>query len=260
MEKPVLHIIKIGGNVIDDKQALFSFLMEFALLNEPKILVHGGGILATRLAEQLAIPTQMYEGRRVTDEESLKIVTMVYAGLINKQIVAQLQAQHCNAIGLSGADANVIPATRRNPVPVDFGFVGDVAPSTINASFLENLIQQGIAPVCCAITHDQKGSLLNSNADTVAAALAIALSAHFETHLIFCFEKEGVLSNTDDTSSLIPEITRVKYQELKENKLITGGMIPKIDNAYKAIDAGVKKVIIKHARNLKNTIGTIIVD
>ena len=260
MTKQVLHIIKIGGNIIDDEQALSSFLTDFASLNEPKILVHGGGIMATRLAEQLAVPTRMLEGRRVTDEENLKIVTMVYAGLINKQIVARLQALNCNAIGLSGADANVIPATRRNPVPVDFGFVGDIVPSTVNLSFLENLIRQRISPVCCAITHDQKGSLLNSNADTIAAALAIALSKHFETHLIFCFEKEGVLANPDDASSLVSEITRVKYQELKQNKIITAGMIPKIDNAYKAIDAGVKKVLIKHARNLKNTIVTIIAD
>ena len=257
--KPPLYIVKIGGNVIDDETALHTFLSDFALLEGSKLLVHGGGKLATRLAKELGIPTSMHEGRRITDAETLKIVTMVYAGWVNKTIVASLQNMQCNAIGLSGADASIIPATRRKPQPIDFGFVGDVHPSAINSSFLELLIAQHICPVCCAITHDGQGNLLNSNADTIASSLAIAMSTQFETHLVFCFEKSGVLSDPEDDNSVIPRITREKYQELKLNNIITAGMIPKIDNAYKAIDAGVKEVVIKHARHLKEDIGTVIV-
>jgi acetylglutamate kinase len=254
--KPIVNIIKIGGNIIDNDVALTQFLRDFTSLEGLKLLVHGGGKLATQMAEQLSIPTQMHEGRRITDAETLKIVTMVYAGYINKTIVAKLQSLNCNAIGLSGADANIIPAVRRSPVPVDFGFVGDIRSEQINHTFLNLVLQQNICPVCCAITHDKQGHLLNSNADTIASSLAVAMSSTFDTKLMFCFEKDGVLSDPNDETSVISEITRSKYAELKTAGVITAGMLPKIDNAFKAIDAGVKKVIIKHAKNLLNTTGT----
>lgn len=256
--KPEINIVKIGGNVIDNETALAAFLQDFASLEGAKVLIHGGGKLATRMAEQLNIPTQMHEGRRITDADTLKIVTMVYAGWINKNIVAQLQRLHCNAIGLSGADANVIPAVRRAPAPIDFGFVGDVQPEQINHTFLSTLLQQDICPVCCAITHDTQGNLLNSNADTIASSLAIALSSTYDVRLVFCFEKEGVLSNPDDERSVIPEITRSSYATLKADGIITAGMLPKIDNAFKAIDAGVQEVVIKHAKNVLQDRGTTI--
>jgi acetylglutamate kinase len=258
--KPILNIIKIGGNIIDNDVSLEQFLKDFSSFEGLKILVHGGGKLATQMSEQLNIPTQMHEGRRITDAETLNIVTMVYAGWINKTIVAKLQNVNCNAIGLSGADANVIPATRRSPVPVDFGFVVDIQPQQINHDFLNGLLQQNICPVCCAITHDKQGNLLNSNADTIASSLAVALSSEYDTRLIFCFEKAGVLSNPDDEHSVISEITRSKYAELKANKIITAGMLPKIDNAFNAIDAGVREVVIKHAKDLSNNAGTKIIN
>lgn len=255
----MLDVIKIGGNIIDNDAALQQFLSDFAKLNQPKILIHGGGKLATRLSDKLEIPTQMIDGRRVTDAETIKVVTMVYAGWINKTIVAQLQALGSNSIGLSGADANCIPATRRSPIPIDFGFVGDVTPSTINASFIQNLLKQNITPVFCAITHDEKGNLLNSNADTVASSLAVAMAAHQDVRLTFCFEKKGVLFNPDDDNSVIQDITKRTYAELKQRGIVSAGMIPKIDNAYKAIDAGVKEVVIKHAADINNpNAGTII--
>ena len=254
--KPIVNVIKIGGNVIDNDPALTQFLCDFAALDGLKILVHGGGKLATRLAEQLNIPVQMHEGRRITNAETLKIATMVYAGWINKTIVAKLQNLNCNAMGLSGADANVIPATRLSPMPIDFGFVGDIQSEQINFSFLNMLLKQQICPVCCAITHDKQGHLLNSNADTIASSLAVSLSSEYDTRLIFCFEKNGVLSNPDDDHSVIPEITKNTYTTLKADGVITAGMIPKIDNAFKAIDAGVNEVMIKHAKNLSNDFGT----
>ncbi|MDR2562912.1 MAG: acetylglutamate kinase [Prevotellaceae bacterium] len=256
--KQSVNIIKIGGNVIDNEAMLEVFLRDFASLGRRKILVHGGGKMATRLSERLSIPAIMHEGRRITDDETLKIVTMVYAGWINKHIVALLQKMNCMAIGLSGPDANLIPAVRRSPVPIDFGHAGDVAPEKINISFLQNILEQGITPVFCAITHDGCGGLLNSNADTIASSLASSLSQIFSTRLIYCFEKDGVLSNPDDEKSVIKHIRRDTYQEMKESGTITAGMIPKIDNAFKAIDAGVSEVLIKHARNLNNDLGTTI--
>jgi len=256
--KPIVNIIKIGGNIIDNDVALAQFLNDFAALKGLNVLVHGGGKLATRLAEQLNIPVQMHEGRRITDAETLKIATMVYAGWINKTIVAKLQSQNCNAIGLSGADANVIPAKRRLPVPIDFGFVGDIQSEQINFSFLNTLLKQQICPVFCAITHDKQGNLLNSNADTIASSLAANLSSEYDTRLIFCFEKIGVLSNPNDENSVISEITPTTYTALKADGVITDGMLPKMDNAFKALDAGVSEVIIKHAKNLLNDLGTIV--
>ena len=253
-----INVVKIGGNVIDNADALERFVSDFAMLPAPKILIHGGGKLATRLSEKLEIPTQMIDGRRVTDRDTLDVVTMVYAGLVNKQIVAKLQAAGCNAIGLSGADANVIPAVRRSPVPVDFGYVGDINAEKINTSFIETLLKAGVTPVFCAITHDAEGSLLNSNADSVASAVAVASATIAPTYMHVCFEKLGVMRDIDDATSLIKEIVPESYRELREAGVVNKGMIPKIDNAFRAVETGVKSVTIKHSDNLLSDIGTVI--
>ncbi|MGL4907922.1 MAG: acetylglutamate kinase [Bacteroidales bacterium] len=254
----MLNIVKVGGNVIDNEQVLAKFLNDFAAIRGFKILIHGGGKLATQMADKLNIATQMIDGRRVTDSETLKVVTMVYAGWINKSIVAQLQAYNCNAIGLSGADANVIPAIRRKPVPVDYGCVGDVNPHNINVKTIQMLFEQSLTPVFSAITHDSRGQLLNSNADTIASSIAMSMCHIMPTRLIFCFEKNGVLSNPEDENSAIAHINKERYAQYKEEGIISGGMIPKIDNAFAAIDAGVKEVVIKHAKNINLGGGTII--
>ena len=256
----MINVVKIGGNVIDDAAALERFLEKFAAIEGPKMLIHGGGKLATRLSAQLGIETQMIDGRRVTDRETLDVVTMVYAGLVNKQIVARLCALGCKAIGLSGADANVIPATRRAPKPIDYGYVGDIVPERMNIPFLRSLVEQGIVPVFCAITHDEQGSLLNSNADSVASAVAVAASQIQPTNLIFCLEKNGVLTDVDDDLSVIPTINRDSFAALRADGTINKGMIPKIEGAFRAIDGGVECVVIKHADNLDNTLETRIVE
>ena len=255
-----ITVVKIGGNVIDNEVALNRFVEDFAQLPSPKVLIHGGGKLATRLAEKLEIPTTMIEGRRVTDAMTLDVVTMVYAGLINKQVVAKLQAKGCNALGFSGADGNMIPAVKRNPVPLDYGFVGDIDASKINTQLLGTLLESGVTPVFCAITHDSNGSLLNSNADSVASAVAVASATIAPTDLVFCFEKQGVLRDMDDDDSVIPLITRADYPTLRSEGIISKGMIPKIDNAFRAIDEGVASVTIKHSEQLTNAdAGTTIV-
>ena len=251
-----LTVIKIGGNIVDKPDALEIFLKDFSKIDGPKILIHGGGAIATEMSKKMGIEIKMHEGRRITDYETLKLVTMLYAGLINKQIVATLQKMGCNALGLSGADGNSIPATRRSPEPIDFGYVGDVDPNTINASFLKTLLARGICPVFCALTHDGNGTLLNTNADTMASSISIALSRDYCTKLIYCFEKEGVLSDPDNPDSVIPLITYSSFQRLKEEKKIKEGMIPKLDNAFNAIKNGVSQVVIKHASNLDNYKGT----
>lgn len=253
-----IRVVKIGGNVIDNPEALDAFVKRFAQLPSPKILIHGGGKLATRLGEQLQIPVQMIDGRRVTDERTLEVVTMVYAGLLNKRIVALLQREGCNALGMSGADGGVIPATRRNSVPIDFGFVGDIDASKIDSDLIRTLLESGITPVFCAITHDGKGSLLNSNADSVASAVAIAASKIAPSELHFCFEKSGVLRDVEDENSLITEIRPDNYALLRAEGAISKGMIPKIDNAFAAIEAGVESVVIKHSDNLLNECGTTV--
>jgi acetylglutamate kinase len=237
---------------------LTSFLRDFTKLAGAKILVHGGGKLATDLLNKLQIPVKMHEGRRITDAETLKVCTMVYAGWINKTIVARLQALGCNAIGLSGADGNVLRAHRRPPEPVDFGFVGDVSANTVDVTFLTALFEQGLCPVCCAVTHDAQGALLNTNADTIASTLAIALSKAGFTKQIICFEKDGVLADVNDPQSVIDEITWDDYAVLKEEGAITAGMIPKLDQAFAAIRAGVGEVHIKHARHLLSGKGTVV--
>ena len=255
----MIKVVKIGGNVIDNEAALARFVKDFAQLPSPKVLIHGGGKLATRLAEKLDIPTTMIEGRRVTDAATLDVVTMVYAGLINKQVVAKLQAEGCNALGFSGADGNMIPATKRNPEPLDYGFVGDIDASHINTQLLGTLLESGVTPVFCAITHDAKGTLLNSNADSVASAVAVAAATIAPTELIFCFEKQGVLRNVEDDGSVIPLITREDYPALRGEGIISKGMIPKIDNAFRAIESGVASVTIKHSEQVANpAAGTVI--
>ena len=254
-----ITVVKIGGNVIDNEVALERFVKDFAQLPSPKVLIHGGGKLATRLAEKLEIPTTMIEGRRVTDAETLNIVTMVYAGLINKRVVAMLQAEGCNALGFSGADGNMIPAVKRNPEPLDYGFVGDIDASKINTALLGTLLKSGVTPVFCAITHDGKGTLLNSNADSVASAVAVASASIAETDLVFCFEKQGVLRDVEDDSSVISLITKADYPSLRSEGIISKGMIPKIDNAFRAIESGVSSVTIKHSECVANpTAGTTI--
>jgi len=253
-----LTVIKIGGNIIDKPEELDLFLEEFAKIDGPRILIHGGGVMASEMAERLGIKTEMHQGRRITDLETLKLVSMVYAGWINKSIVAKLQKIGCNSIGLSGADADCVPAVRRSPVPVDFGYVGDVDPMQINTGFLLSLLGKGITPVFCAITHDRNGSILNTNADTMASSLAIAMSGEYYTKLIYCFEKQGVLSNANDNESVIPLITAGSYKSLKEKGVIKEGMIPKMDNAFYAVENGVSEVYIKHASNLGNDKGTVL--
>ena len=257
----VITVVKIGGNVIDNEAALEQFVADFASLPSPKILIHGGGKLATRLAEKLEIPTTMVEGRRVTDAATLDVVTMVYAGWLNKRIVAKLQAAGCNALGFSGADGNMIPAVKRNPEPLDYGFVGDIEADKINTALLTTLLESGITPVFCAITHDAKGSLLNSNADSVASAVAVAAATIAPTDLVFCFEKQGVLRDVEDESSVIALITKADYPTLRNEGIISKGMIPKIDNAFRAIEQGVTSVTIKHSAQLANpTAGTTITE
>ncbi|GHT16241.1 acetylglutamate kinase [Bacteroidia bacterium] len=254
----MLNLIKIGGNIIDNESHLAQFLREFSAIHGHKILVHGGGKLATQLGTQLGISSQMIEGKRVTDADTLRVVTMVYAGWLNKHIVAQLQGIGCNAVGLSGADANLIPATQRAPEPINYGYVGDIMPARINTEFLNHLLEQDMSPVFCAITHNSKGQLLNSNADSIASSLAIAMSKIEQVRLIYCFEKNGVLSNVDNEGSIIPELTYESYEEYKTNGIISQGMIPKLDNAFKAISAGVSEVVIKHALHLNSGGGTVI--
>lgn len=260
MEK--LVVIKIGGNIIDDEQKLASFIKDFAAVEGLKVLVHGGGKLATKMALQLGVEQQMVDGRRITDAETLKIVTMVYAGLINKNIVAQLQANGCNAIGLTGADGNAIQAHKRNHASIDYGFVGDV--DAVNSSLLQSLLAQQIAVVLAPITHDGKGLLLNTNADTIAQETAKALSSIYNVELIYSFEKSGVLLDVNNEASVVGKLTPTYYQELKEKQLIFAGMIPKLDNAFAAINSGVSKVIIGKAEDLQQLIngdsGTAIVN
>ena len=284
----MIKVVKIGGNVVDNPVLLREFVKDFAAMPGMKILIHGGGVMASQMQKEMGMVPKMIEGRRVTDEETLKVVTMVYAGWCNKNITALLQAEGCNAIGLTGADGNAIKARRRPPVhveslgtEVDYGFVGDVTADSVNAKFIYSLLQQGIVPVFNAINHDGKGNLLNTNADTIASSVAIAMANYkyrtprevcsrceectfcsddgrltHETELIYCFEKDGVLYDKDDDSSVIAEINKEKFAELKAQGIVADGMIPKLSNSFKAIDNGVARVIIKHARNLRSSLGT----
>jgi acetylglutamate kinase len=255
-----LYVIKIGGNIIDDDALLSVFLKKFALIKSKKILVHGGGKLATRLAEKLGIPQQLMDGRRITDAETLKIVTMVYAGFINKNIVAELQSLQCNAIGLCGADGNSILAHKRIRENIDYGFAGDI--DQVNTGWIAHLLENDLSPVMSSITHDGKNQLLNTNADTIAQEIAKALSLLYSVNLIFGFEKSGVLLDIEDENSVIPVLQPEYFRELKDSKKIFAGMIPKLDNAFAAISQGVKQVIIGRGEELEQLVtgkaGTII--
>lgn len=258
-----LFVIKIGGNVIDDEKNLTAFLQNFASINAKKILVHGGGKIATKIGEQLGIPSNYINGRRITDEATIDLVTMVYGGLINKKIVAKLQSLNCDAIGLTGADANIIPAVKRPVKDIDYGFVGDVIKEKIAIKNLEVLLANNFTLVIAPLTHDGNGQMLNTNADTVASSLAVALSNRYDVRLIYCFEKNGVLENVEDDDSVIKLITKEKYQQLLADKKLFDGILPKIDNAFAAIDNGVKEVLIGHANDLlqnvtPDTKGTLI--
>lgn len=286
----MIRIVKIGGNVVDNPELLKEFVRDFAAMPGMKILVHGGGVMASQMQKAMGMVPQMVEGRRVTDEDTLKVVTMVYAGWCSKMITALLQAQGCNAIGLSGADGNAIRAEKRPPVyaeslgsDVDYGYVGDVDASSVNAGFIYSLLERGITPVLNAINHDGEGWLLNTNADTIASSVAVAMANYkyrsrlevccrceecthcsddgrltHEVELIYCFEKDGVLYDKDDDSSVIPEIDREKFASLKAEGRVADGMIPKLTNAFKAIGSGVSQVTIKHARNLLGNRGTVL--
>jgi acetylglutamate kinase len=243
-----LYVIKIGGNIIDDDALLSVFLKKFAAIKSKKILVHGGGKQASRLAEKLGIPQQLIDGRRITDGETLKIVTMVYAGYINKHIVAELQSLECNSIGISGADGNSILAHKRENTQIDYGFAGDI--DRVNAGWIRQLLDSGICVVVSSITHDGKNQLLNTNADTIAQEIAKAMSPAFEVSLVYSFEKPGVLQDINDENSVIKKLHPGYYKDLKKTEKIFSGMIPKLDNAFKAIDAGVNKVIIGRGEEL----------
>ncbi|MFZ4260970.1 acetylglutamate kinase [Sphingobacterium sp. HJSM2_6] len=245
-----LNIVKIGGNIIDDPLQLKSFLEKFSSLPGRSILVHGGGKIATKIAADMGIEAKMVEGRRITDAAMLDVVTMVYAGLTNKNIVAELQKYNCNAIGLCGADANVIRAIKRPVKEIDYGFVGDILADSVNTSAIKKLLEVEFTPVFSAITHNGSGQLLNTNADTIASSLAIALSRIYEVSLIYCFEKNGVLSDVNDEHSVIETIKSTEFEQLKENKVIHDGMIPKLHNAFEAISKGVNNVYIGNANNL----------
>lgn len=257
-----LYVIKIGGNIIDDEKKLSSFLKAFAGIDGKKVLIHGGGKLATKLAEKMKVEQKMIEGRRITDAETLKIVTMVYAGYVNKNIVAQLQSFECNAMGLCGVDGDIILAHKRKHPAIDFGFVGDV--DSVNVPLVKNLLQQNLSLVFAPITHDMGGQLLNTNADTIAQEIAKAMSGEYEVKLIYSFEKAGVLLDADDESTVINSINPTYYKELKDEERIFAGMIPKLDNAFAALNSGVNKVIIGKAENLNELIsgrsGTTIVN
>ena len=304
----MIKVVKIGGNIVDNPVLLDAFVKDFAAMPGMKVLIHGGGVMASQMQKSMGMTPVMVEGRRVTDEDTLKIVTMVYAGWCNKNIVALLQNAGCNAIGLCGADANVIRASKRPPVKieisaedaasspaaenmtpceesgfqmVDYGYVGDVKADSVDAGFIYSLLERGIVPVFNAINHDGQGNLLNTNADTIASSVAMSLAAYkyrsrrdvcsacedcihcsddgkltHEVELIYCFEKDGVLYDKDDDDSIIAEIDRERFTRLKAEGRVADGMIPKLTNSFKAIDNGVARVIIKHARNLLNGKGT----
>ena len=254
--KEKLTVIKVGGKIVEEEQTLNQLLADFSAIEGYKVLVHGGGRSATKLASQLGIESKMVNGRRITDAETLKVVTMVYGGLVNKNIVAGLQAKGMNAMGFTGADMNVIRSVKRPVKDVDYGFVGDV--EKVNAGLLADLIRQGVVPVMAPLTHDGQGSMLNTNADTIAGETAKALAELFDVTLVFCFEKKGVLSDENDDDSVIPVITPELFKEYVEKGVIQGGMIPKLENSFAAIDAGVAQVVITLASAIHQQGGTVI--
>lgn len=246
-----LTIIKVGGQVVEEPGSLARLLKDFSKINGPKILVHGGGRSATAMATRLGLETTMVQGRRITDQSMLEVVTMVYAGLVNKNIVAGLQAHGQNALGMTGADLDIIRSRKRDKGEIDYGFVGDI--EQVNKTGLANLINQGAVPVIAPLTHDGKGQMLNTNADTMAAAVATALAADYKVTLVFCFEKKGVLSNPLDEESVIARITPADFTRLKEAQIITEGMIPKLDNGFNALSKGVFQIRITNPDGLTST-------
>lgn len=249
-----LYIIKIGGNVLDDEKALNTFLKDFASIQAPKILIHGGGKIATKIGDRLGIESQYIDGRRITDLATRDLVTMVYGGLLNKQITAHLQTLHCNAIGVTGADGNLIRATKRPVGKINYGFVGDISPESVNSTFLYFLLKQNVVPVFAPLTHAH-GDILNTNADTIASVLAIALSKHFDIRLIYCFEKEGVLKDVNDEASVIRNLNDELYQKLLQTGSFHDGILPKLENAFSAIHSGVKEVLIGEHTQLVSNLG-----
>jgi acetylglutamate kinase len=260
MSKPVLNIIKVGGNVIDNELHLELFLNDFSQIEGPKILVHGGGVLLNEMSKSLNLPQTMINGRRVTDEETLKLATMVYAGFVNKKIVANLNAKGTVAIGMSGADGQSIMTQKRSDKPIDFGFVGDLTSDSIHVNFINQLISSGLTPVFCAITQDKNGQLLNTNADGIAKALAVAFVEIYSVNLIYCFDKKGVLLDVDDDNSVIPELTFEVYNNLKSQNKIHGGMHPKLDNCFDALNQGVDKIYILQSESVKKLLTSNIND
>lgn len=255
MEK--LTLVKVGGKIVEEPVSLKNLLADFSKIKGYKVLVHGGGRSATAIAAKLGIESQMVNGRRITDEETLKVVTMVYGGLVNKQIVAGLQALDVNALGLTGADLNYMRSEKRPVKDVDYGFVGDV--KEVNAGILSDLIMKGVVPVLAPLTHDKAGNMLNTNADTIAGEAAKALSEFFDVTLMYCFEKKGVLLNENDDESVISKLTPQLFQKYVAEGVINGGMIPKLENSFEALDAGVKQVVITRADQIHTESGTKIV-
>ena len=258
-----LFVIKIGGNILDNAVAQQLFLQQFADVSAKKILVHGGGKIATTIGKKLGIEPNYINGRRITDEATIDLVTMVYGGLINKKIVATLQSMNCNAIGLTGADANIIPANKRPAAEIDYGFAGDIKNEEIAINNLQAFLVNNMVPVIAPLTHDGQGQMLNTNADTIASSLAVALSKQYDVRLIYCFEKKGVLENVEDEASVISLINKEKYQQLLTEKKLADGILPKIENAFAAINSGVQEVLIGDANDLlqnitENTVGTLI--
>ncbi|WP_111709698.1 acetylglutamate kinase [Lutibacter citreus] len=251
MSKQTLKVVKIGGNVINNEEALFSFLKDFSELEGPKILVHGGGRKATEVSSAMGLKPQMINGRRVTDAATVEVVTMVYAGLLNKKVTAKLQSLGCNAMGLSGADANCVLAHKRIVKDIDYGFAGDV--DAINSEIIDVLLKNNVTPVFCAITHDKKGQLLNTNADTIASEVTIGMSKLYMTELNFVFELKGVLESIDDKNSVITEINSKKYEQLLKQGIIADGMIPKLHNCFNSLEKGVSKVKIGDVSLMKKS-------
>jgi acetylglutamate kinase len=253
-KKEKLFVIKIGGNVIDDSTKLDSFLKDFAAIKSKKILVHGGGKIATAIGEKLGIQSKYLDGRRITDDETIDLVTMVYGGLVNKQIVAKLQSINCNAIGVTGADASLLPAKKREVKEIDYGWVGDIETDKINFESWKLFLENDLTPVVAPLTHDRNGHILNTNADTIASVLAVGLSSFYQTNLVYCFEKNGVLENVNDENSLISKLTFNDYLSLKNSDQLFAGILPKIDNAFDAINKGVNEVIIGNSLQLSSII------
>lgn len=246
----LLNVIKIGGEVIDKTDLLNQFLNDFSKLEGKKILIHGGGKKATEISRLLGIETKLVDGRRITDEKSLEVAVMVYGGLINKKIISKLQSLSCNAIGLTGADGNTILADKRPVKEIDYGWVGDI--KKVNTEQIDSLLSNNITPVFAALTHDGQGNMLNTNADTIASAIATAMAGKHNVRLIYCFDKQGVLEDINDENSLIKKINAAQYEELKNKKIISVGMIPKLDTGFSALKKGVKEVRITHCNDISN--------